>query len=183
MSTSYLFESERLGFRNWKESDLSEMAKVNADPEVMKFFPKTQTKDETLAFIMRMQNQFTDNGYCYFAVELLSDATFIGFIGLAYQTYEADFTPCTDIGWRLDKKHWGKGYATEGAKRCLEYAFNELELVSIVAVASKTNIASESVMTKIGMTKVREFEHSLLLDDARLRDCVLYEIKNLSTDF
>lgn len=179
MQERYLFKSERLGFRKWISSDLSEMAKINADPEIMKFFPKTQTTEETQSFIERMQKQFTEFGYCYFAVELLADSEFIGFIGIAYQTYQADYTPCTDIGWRLSKKHWGKGYATEGAKRCLEYAFQNLGLIKIFSIAPKTNENSEAVMTKIGMSKVKEFDHPLLLDNNRLKVCVLYEIERL----
>jgi RimJ/RimL family protein N-acetyltransferase len=126
-----------------------------------------------------MQSQFLDHGYCYFAVELLTDSKFIGFIGMAYQTYDTDFTPCTDIGWRLNRGYWGNGYATEGAKRCLEFAFNDLEIKEIVAIASKINTNSEAVMTKIGMTKVKTFNHPLLLNNARLKECVLYKINNL----
>lgn len=179
MQERYLFKSERLGFRNWKSSDLSGMAKINADSEVMKFFPQTQNSSDTQDFIERMQKQFTEYGYCYFAVELLADSTFIGFIGIAYQTYKADFTPCTDIGWRLSQEYWGKGYATEGAKRCLEYAFQDLALDKVLSIAPKNNENSEAVMTKIGMSKVKEFDHPLLLDDSRLKVCVLYEIECL----
>jgi len=179
MQERYLFKSERLGFRNWKSSDLAEMAEINADSEVMKFFPNIQNSSETQNFIERMQKQFADHGYCYFAVELINDSTFIGFIGIADQTYKADFTPCTDMGWRLNKKYWGKGYATEGAKRCIEYAFQELGLDKIFSIAPKINANSEAVITKIGMSKVKEFDHPLLLDDSRLKVCVLYEIENL----
>lgn len=177
----YLFTSARLGFRNWQEADIKPMAAINADPSVMEFFPTVKTYEETAGFILRMQQQFAEKGYCYFAVDRLNDHTFIGFIGLSWQTFEADFTPCADIGWRLARTAWGKGYATEGARRCLEYAFNELQLNNVLSMAPKLNIRSEEVMKKIGMQKVKDFTHPLLLQDERLKTCVLYKIENSVT--
>lgn len=175
---NYLFTSKRLGFRNWIDSDLSKMSTINSDAEVMKYFPSTQTTKQTHQFVSRMQNQFTASGFCYFAVDTLEINDFIGFIGISEQTYEADFTPCIDIGWRLAKKHWGQGYATEGANRVLDYAFNDLKITKILSIAPVVNNASESVMKKIGMQKVKNFEHSLLMDNESLRVCVLYEINH-----
>src|SRR5580698_8035695 len=97
----YLFKSERLGFRNWQKADLPLLAEINADPEVMKFFPGIHNLAQTGSFIERMQKHLVDKGYCYYAVDKLVDGSFIGFIGLSQQTFEADFTPCIDIGWRL----------------------------------------------------------------------------------
>lgn len=173
----YTFQSERLGFRNWKDSDLSAMAAISANPAVMEFFPNTQSKEHTQAFIKRMQVAFEEKGFCYFAVDTLADQNFIGFIGLCEQTYETDFTPCVDIGWRLDPKFWGKGYATEGAKRCLQYAFEDLNLEEVLSIAPQINTKSIKVMDKIGMKKIKTFEHPLLLQDERLKSCVLYGIK------
>lgn len=173
----YLFTSARLGFRNWQESDIAPMAAINADPLVMEFFPAVKTYEETADFVARMQQQFAERRYCYFAVDRLDDNTFIGFIGLSWQTFEADFTPCADIGWRLARAEWGKSYATEGAKRCLAYAFDELQLSSVLSMAPKLNARSEEVMKKIGMQKVKDFTHPLLLQDERLKACVLYRIE------
>ena len=153
------------------------MADINTDSEVMMFFPKLQNIQETKDFIECMQKQYRDKGFCYFAVDRLSDKTFIGFIGLSEQTYESDFTPCIDIGWRLSQKEWGKGYATEGAKRCLDFAFEELNLKNIKAICPVLNKASEQVMQKIGMTKNYIFKHSLLKENKTLKSCLLYEIK------
>jgi RimJ/RimL family protein N-acetyltransferase len=122
-----------------------------------------------------MQNQFQDKGFCYFAVDKLEDNEFIGFIGLSEQTYKADFTPCIDIGWRIDSNEWNKGFATEGAKRCLEYAFNDLKLEKVFSIAPKINTKSEHIMKKIGLKKQYEFEHSLLTNNDRLKACVLYK--------
>ncbi len=103
---------------------------------------------------------------------------FIGFIGLSEQTYQADFTPCIDIGWRIKSSEWYKGFATEGAKRCLDYALNDLRIEKVYSIAPKINIKSEHVMKKTGMEKQYEFEHPLLMNDIRLKTCVLYKIEN-----
>lgn len=177
MSNPYIFTSKRLGFRKWNTSDIKTMHEISSDQEVMQYFPATQTKAQTTQFIQRMQQQFDENGYCYFAVEIIKTKEFIGFIGICKQTYEADFNPATDIGWRLHKRYWSKGYATEGARACLHFAFTVIGLKEIVAVAPKYNVPSISVMKKIGMTKVKEFEHPLLKEYPDLKDCVLYAIK------
>ena len=174
--SKYIFTSKRLGFRNWKNSDFTKMAEINSDKEVMKFFPKIPSETETIAFIKRMQQQFTEKRFCYFAVDTLKNNEFIGFIGLSEQNYKSDFTPCVDIGWRLNQKYWNKGFATEGAKKCLEYAFTILKLTEVYAVAPKINTISENVMKKIGLKKVKTFEHPLLLEFKNLKDCVLYKI-------
>ncbi len=176
----YLFTSERLGFRNWTDEDLPQLTAINADPEVMEFFPNVLTQDQSAVFIQRMKTQFSENGFCYFAVDRLDTSEFIGFIGLATQTYEAEFTPCVDIGWRLSAKFWGNGYATEGARRCLQFGFEEINLPNIKSVCPAINTRSERVMQKIEMTKVKEFDHSLLTDYPDLERCVLYEMENPS---
>ncbi|WP_291725379.1 GNAT family N-acetyltransferase [Bernardetia sp.] len=178
MNNKYIFTSKRLGFRNWLPSDTEKLFKLNSDKEVMEFFPFLPSLEQTEALIEKMTSQFEKYGFCYFAVDELETNEFIGFIGIAEQNFEADFTPCVDIGWRLDKKYWGKGYASEGAKRCLEFAFEEKGLDAIKSVAPKINQKSIRVMEKIGMQHVKDFKHPALKDDKRLETCVLYEIKN-----
>ena len=151
---------------------------MNANPEVMECFPSTVDEVETANFIQRMQDEYDDHNYCYFAVDLLSSNEFIGFIGLSKKTFEADFTPCVDIGWRIAPTHWGKGYATEGAKASLSYGFDQMALKSIVSMTPKINTKSIAVMKKIGMHFESEFEHPALLNDERLKTCVLYKINN-----
>ena len=174
----YLFTSERLGFRAWNTSDIPLMAAINADPAVMEFFPAIQSLQQTEAFIERVHQSITANGFGYFAVDRLDTGAFIGFIGLMEKTFEAAFTPCIDIGWRLSRQHWNNGFATEGAKRCLDYAFNDLHLLKVYCMAPVINKKSEAVMQKIGMRKAGHFNHPLLKGDARLEDCVLYEMTN-----
>ena len=95
-----------------------------------------------------MEQQYSEKGYCYFAIDELEDDTFIGFIGLSEQNYDADFTPCIDIGWRLAKTAWNRGYATEGAKRCLDYGLEKLKINKIYSIAPAINTKSVQVMKK-----------------------------------
>lgn len=174
MIKEYLFTSERLGFRCWQMADVAVMAAINADPVVMEYFPAVKTYEETVAFIERMQQEYAEKGYCYFAVDRLEDGALIGFIGLSDQTFEASFTPCTDVGWRLGREYWSNGYATEGARQCLQYGFDELRIARIYAIAPQANARSEQVMQRVGMQKLMDFDHPLLLHDERLKTCVLY---------
>lgn len=174
----YLFTSERLGFRPWSSNDLENFAAMNADSTVMRHFPKPLSREESEDFLDRLFKHYSKHRYCYFAAEVLETGELIGFIGLAYQTYESDFTPATDIGWRLKSSAWGKGYATEGAKRCLQYAFEDLNLEKVISTCPERNKASERVMQKIGMTRMGEFEHPNLQEYPDLQKCLLYEVKN-----
>ena len=176
MNKQYIFKSERLGFRNWIASDTPKMAEINSNPEVMEYFPSIPNFKQTEAFIERMQKQFLDKGFCYFAVDKLDTNEFIGFIGLSEQTFESDFTPNVDIGWRLSQVEWGKGFATEGAKRCLEFAFNTIGLKKIISTCPIINDKSERVMEKLKMIKKSNFNHPLLKEHKHIEQCVVYEI-------
>ena len=173
----YLFQSQRLGFRKWTAADAAPMAALNADPEVMEFFPSTQTKEQTLAFLKKVDQQFKDYGHSWYAVDTLADGELIGFIGLAWNSHEElDFAPCAEIGWRLKKEAWGYGYATEGATRCLKYGFEELNFSEIYSFTATVNKRSEKVMKKIGMKKIGEFGHPQIAEGHILRQHVLYHL-------
>ncbi len=102
--------------------------------------------------------------------------TFIGFIGLSIPRFEAHFTPCVEIGWRLARAHWGRGYATEGARRVLAHGFGTLQLPEIVSFTTRDNQRSRAVMERIGMRRdpADDFDHPGLSPDHRLREHVLY---------
>ena len=176
LNTKYIFKSERLGFRNWSTNDLIEFAKMNSDIDVMEHFPKTLNQKESSNLIDRLIDQYETNGYTYYATELLKTGEFIGFIGLAFQEYDTDYTPATDIGWRLKKSTWGKGYATEGAKKCINFGFKKLNLRKIIAICTEHNNASENVMKKIGMKRIGEFLHPELKEYPEYKKCICYEI-------
>lgn len=170
----YLFTSSRLGFRTWVDDDIEQMSLLNSDKEVMEFFPFLPSRDQTMEFIRRMQHQFVEKGFCYFPVDHLESNLFIGFIGFSLQEFKSDFTPCVDIGWRIQKKYWGKGLATEGALQCIQYAKDHLPLNRIYSMAPKMNSKSLKVMEKIGMTYLKEFEHPKLRENPTLQKCVLF---------
>jgi len=155
----YIFKSERLGFRNWQNSDLVEFASLNADEEVMEHFPKTLTTNEVEDLINKLKEQFSENGFTYYATEILDSQEFIGMIGLAFQNYETEFTPAIDIGWRLKKGAWGKGYAT-------------------ISICTINNTKSENVMKKIGMTKIGQFNHPQVPKNSKYEQHFCYEIIN-----
>lgn len=177
MDKNFVFESERLRFRRWKESDKENFASMNQDPEVMKFFPEKLSKQESDSRIERFEKHLDEKGYGIWAVERKEDGAFIGFIGLLEISFEVDFQFKTEIGWRLDKAYWKKGYAVEGAKACLDYAFNELKLNEVYSFTATSNFPSETVMKRIGMVKVKEFDHPKLAANSPLRRHVLYKIE------
>ena len=178
MEKKYLFTSARLGFRNWSSADLPGLTTINQDPEVMAHFPDLISEKDTEKFIKRMQAKYEAKGYCYFAVDELLTKSFIGFIGLSDQDFEAPFTPCVDIGWRLARNAWGKGFATEGARRCLRHAFDELKHQTILSLCPVVNTRSWRVMEHIGMQRIGTFKHPVLKGYSKLESCYLYEIRH-----
>lgn len=168
------FESPRLRFRDWKDIDIEKFETINNDKEIMEFFPNILSKDETKKLYDVIRNEFKQYGYGLYAVEDKEHGNFIGFIGFHWARFESDFTPCIEIGWRLDKYAWGNGFATEGAKACLDYGFMNLGFDKIYSFTSKINVKSENVMKKIGLIKIGEFNHPKLDKDSNLLRHVLY---------
>jgi RimJ/RimL family protein N-acetyltransferase len=171
-------ETKRLILREWKDSDFEPFAALNADPEVMEFFPKTMTHDETAAMIQRTKARYAEDGFCLWATEEKETADFIGFIGLARPNFEAKFTPCVEIGWRLARRFWGKGYAPEGALAVLQDGFENHGLDEIVSFTAEINLKSIRVMEKISMWRDQEndFMHPNVADGHRLKPHVLYRM-------
>jgi ribosomal-protein-alanine N-acetyltransferase len=167
-------QTERLILRRWKESDREPFARINADPRVMQHFPACLTRAESDALMDRIEAHFEAHGFGLFAAELRATGELIGFIGLAIPQFEAYFTPCVEIGWRLAAAHWNQGLATEGARAVLRYAFEELRLRELVSLAVAANLPSRRVMEKLGMTYEGEFEHPRLPEGHRLRRHVIY---------
>jgi RimJ/RimL family protein N-acetyltransferase len=170
--------TERLLLRQWKDSDHEPFAAMNADPEVMRYFPAPATRAESDALIARTEAAFAERGYGLWAVEVRETGQFIGFTGLAVPRFEAHFTPAVEIGWRLAKDAWGNGYATEAARASLAYAFGPAGLTELVSFTTATNQPSRRVMERIGMTydEAEDFDHPGLAADHRLLRHVLYRI-------
>ncbi len=169
-------KTKRLGLRRWNDADLIPFSKINQDPRVMEYFPKLLSQQESEEMIKKIEEKTNENGFGLYAVDLLSKKEFIGFIGLSRPNFEASFTPCVEIGWRLAYQHWGKGLATEGAQACLAFAFNLLRIPEIVSFTAKENQRSIKVMEKLNMKKAGEFMHPNLPEDHSLRKHVLYKI-------
>lgn len=176
METNYIFESQRLGFRRWKEMDKAPFAAMTADPEVMRYFPKLLGNEEADRLIDRFETHMDDKGYTMWAVERKADRAFIGFIGLLEITMAIEGCGAAEIGWRLDKRFWKQGYAAEGAQACLAYAFSSLDMAEVYSFTAENNLPSETVMKRIGMIKVGEFEHPKLEAGSPLKRHVLYKI-------
>ena len=170
--------TERLRLRRWRPADRAPFAALNADPRVMAHFPATLSREESNTLAARVEAHFDQHGFGLCAVEVPEVAPFVGFLGLSVPRFEAHFTPCVEIGWRLAPEHWGKGYATEGARAVLAFGFETLQLGEIVSFTTTGNLPSRRVMEKIGMTHdpVDDFDHPGLPDGHPLRRHVLYRI-------
>lgn len=172
----YDFESNRLGFRRWREADKLPFSIMNSDPKVMEYFPNMLTKEQSDEFVDRINNHFCQYGYGLWAVEVKETNEFIGFIGFFTATFESSFTPCIEIGWRLSGKYWNNGYATEGAKECLQYGFHNLGMNEIYSFTSFINKPSINVMKKIGLQEECTFLHPKIDESNPLCLHVLYKI-------
>jgi ribosomal-protein-alanine N-acetyltransferase len=174
VTSTYLFQTPRLGFRLWRKSDTKPFIALNRDPDVRRYFPQTLTAAQSKLSIRRFQQHHRDCGYGLYAIDYLPEDVFIGFIGFNHTTFEADFTPCVEIGWRLTKAYWGKGLATEGAKACLQYGFSQLGFRVVYSFAAIANVPSIRVMQKVGMRQVGTFMHPRLPEHHPLQEHVLY---------
>src|ERR1700726_322044 len=121
-------QTDRLRLRRWTEADRAPFASLNSDPRVMEFFPGTLTRQESDARAERIEAHFQEHGFGLWAVAIPGITLFAGFVGLSIPRFEAPFTPCIEIGWRLAAEHWNRGYATEGARAALAFAFDALQV-------------------------------------------------------
>ena len=170
--------TDRLRLRRWLPGDRDPFAALNADPRVAEHLPKRLSRKESDSLAARIEAHFDEHGFGLWAVEVCDAAPFIGFVGLSVPGFEAHFTPCVEIGWRLGAPHWGHGYATEGARAALAFAFEVLGLEEIVSFTVPANARSRRVMERIGMTHAPadDFDHPLVPDGHPLRRHVLYRI-------
>jgi RimJ/RimL family protein N-acetyltransferase len=171
-------ETERLILRHWQPSDRPIFALMNADPRVMEHFPALLTAEESDQMADRIDTHFQQHGFSMCAAELRETREFIGFIGLAKPRFDAPFTPCVEIGWRLACEYWGRGLVTEGARAMVRYAFENLALRQIVSLTVPANIRLQRVMTKLGMKRdpADDFDHPSLPDGHRLKRHVLFRL-------
>ncbi len=171
-------ESPRLLLRQWHDDDLTEFAKLCADPQVMRYFPAPLSRLECAALIGRIRGHFAEHGFGLWALERNDTGAFIGFTGLFNVGFDAAFTPAVEIGWRLARRHWGQGFASEAAWAALRCAFGQLGLDEVVSFTTRDNTPSQKVMQAIGMQRdfAGDFDHPRLAADDPLRPHVLYRI-------
>ena len=173
-----MLQTQRLILRDWQQSDLEPFAQMNADAEVMRYFPATLSRSESDALVKRIEHHHQAHGFGLWAVEERSTGAFIGLIGLNVPTFEAHFTPTVEVGWRLAKVFWGKGYATEGARSAIYYGFEVIGLTEIVSFTAQLNLRSIAVMKRLGMTQTQtdDFNHPGLPSGHPLQMHVLYRL-------
>ncbi len=178
--TAPVLRTDRLLLRPWQEADREPFAAMNADPAVVEFLLGPLTRAESDAMVERIEASFASKGYGLWAVEVIDGPPFLGYVGLWEPRFEAHFTPAVEIGWRLARAGWGHGYASEGARAALTYAFASLGLPEVVSFTAATNLRSRAVMERLGMVRnpSEDFEHPLVPADSPLRRHVLYRAQS-----
>ena len=166
----------RVLLRQWRDDDAAPFAALNADAEVMRHFPSMLDRTTSDAMLTRARTKINERGWGSWALEVESECA--GFVGLTQPTFNAHFTPCVEIGWRLARKFWHRGYATEAALLCLRYGFETLKLEQIVSFTTVLNTPSMSVMQRIGMARdpADDFDHPVLPQGHPQRPHVLYRL-------
>ena len=145
----------------------------------MEHFPTVLSRKDSDALATRIDEHFAERGFGLWAVEIPGVAPFAGFIGLSVPGFQARFMPCVEIGWRLAAEHWGRGYATEGARAALAFGFDVLGLSEIVSFTTAGNLPSLRVMERLGMRRdpADDFDHPTLPEGHPLRRHVLYRLR------
>jgi RimJ/RimL family protein N-acetyltransferase len=171
--------TDRLVMREWRDSDKAPYADMCADPEVMEHFPATLTAQQSSEMVDSMVASWEERGFGLWACERRDSGEFVGYVGLSSPRYQAHFTPCVEVGWRLARSHWGHGFAPEAGAAALQWGFTHLVLPDdrIVSFTTTRNLNSQRVMQKLGLTHDArdDFDHPLLPDWPDRRH-VLYQI-------
>lgn len=176
MSGHFQIQTSRLQLRQWRADDLPAFASLNADAEVMAFFPETLTTAQSDALAMRQQSLITANGFGFWALEHTASAQLLGFVGLNPVT-DFPWGDGVEIGWRLARPYWGNGYATEAALAARDFAFTHLALETLLSFAVVDNVASRAVMSRIGMSNSgNNFAHPKIAPESTLSEHVLYTL-------
>ena len=168
----------RLLLRRWRQSDRKPFARLNADPMVMEHFPRVMSREESDALVDGIEAHFAKHGYGLWAIEIVGETDFVGFVGLSVPTFHAPFMPAVEIGWRLARDYWGRGLATEAGRRAVTDGFERVGLAEIVSFTVPANVRSIPVMERLGMNRnpADDFEHPRLPEGHRLRHHVLYRL-------
>jgi len=146
--------------RRWRQEDREPFAALNVDPAVREHFQGPMLREDSDAFIDRIELHWDEHGWGNWAIEVPDVAPFIGYVGLWPADYVAN-RPMVELGWRLAREHWGNGYATEAAREALRFGFEEVGLEEIVSFTVPQNVRSRRVMERIGLIRdpAGDFDH------------------------
>ena len=174
MDAEHHLRTERLLLRRWRPGDREPFAALNADPEVMEHLHGLMTREESDAFVDRIEAHWRDRGFGLWALEVPDEAELIGYTGLDVHP----FMPPPEIGWRLARRFWGRGLATEAARAALADGFERVGLTEVVSFTIPANVRSTHVMERLGMTRdpKDDFDHPGFPPGHRLSRHVLYRM-------
>lgn len=177
-----IIRTDRLVLRRFRDDDRDMFAEMNDDARVMEHFVTHMTREESDAFVDRIEQRFSERGYSLWAVEVIGHDPFIGFVGLWDATFDAPFTPAVEIGYRLKPSAWGHGYATEAANAAIDDGFVRVGLDEILSFTSVGNRPSMAVMERLGMVRIPEgdFDHVAVPQGHPVRPHVLYRFPDLA---
>jgi RimJ/RimL family protein N-acetyltransferase len=170
--------TDRLLMRRWRDSDREPFAALNADPETMRYFPATLDRPASDAFVDRIESRFEQQGYGLWALELTDTGEFIGFTGLNPLPDNVPGAGGTEVGWRLARHAWHRGYATEAATAVLDVAFGRLGMNEIWSMTAVLNEPSQAVMRRLGLSEVARFDHPGIPAGHPLRPHVTYYLES-----
>ncbi len=168
--------TERLLMRRWLDSDRTPFADLNADPEVMRYFPAVQDRTESDRSIDRFEQRFEEQGYGLWALEVLATGEFIGFTGLNPMPSGVPGAGDVEVGWRLARGAWHHGYATEAARAAVNMGLVHHGLLTIWSMTAVLNTPSQAVMQRLGMVHYATFAHPRIDIGHPLRPHVAYRI-------
>jgi RimJ/RimL family protein N-acetyltransferase len=172
--------TDRLLMRRWRESDREPFADLNADPRTMVYFPELLDRAASDALVDRIERNFDLLGYGLWALETAETGQFIGFTGLSPMPADVPGAGGTEVGWRLTRHAWHRGYATEAARAALDVAFGGAGLTEIWSMTAVLNEPSQAVMRRLGMREVARFEHPRVPEGHRLRPHVTYHLTQVA---
>lgn len=152
-----ILQTQRLRLRQYTSDDLDDLAQMFADEELMRFYSRTKSREESLAWIDWNLGLYEERGFGLWALELRGTSEFIGDCGLTPQTVQG--VTDVEIGWHTKRVHWSKGLATEAATACRDYALLRLGLSRLISIIHPDNVASRRVAEKIGMKVELEVPH------------------------
>jgi RimJ/RimL family protein N-acetyltransferase len=167
-----------LRLRRWRQSDREPFADLNVDPEVMEYFPAALTREQSDDLVEKIEAGFERDGFGLWALEVTETGEFVGFAGLAAPSFDAHFTPAVEVGWRLARRAWGNGYATEAGRAALDFGFEHAGLGEVVSFTALGNARSREVMERLGMSHDPDddFDHPDLPEGDPKRRHVLYRL-------